>query len=321
MPHGDGGRAEAGWRLSGEDVKESRHVSPPSSVGRSHEHERGAPGTGVLSDLLVSTGRAISSKLSGGSREGGLPSHTHSPHGAPPIRRDARAHGRTMSVLPDRQELSGLLRPPSVASLKFAGLCALWYTSSAMSSNTGKVILARFRYPVTLTWVQFGFVAAYCALFCAVREHMAASRGRPLAIRFGSAGWGVRRAGKVALQGTFVMSLFQIAGHVFSSMAIARVPVSTVHTIKVRVSFGGPADVQALSPLFTVASYALLFGVRYSPATYVSLMPLTLGVMLACSFDLRANAFGFLCALGSTLVFVSQNIFSKKVRPLSLGTV
>lgn len=72
---------------------------------------------------------------------------------------------------------------------------------------------------------------------------------------------------------------------------------------------------QALSPLFTVLSYALLFRVRYSYNTYVSLLPLTVGVMLACSFDLRANAPGLFCALGSTLVFVSQNIFSKKLLP------
>lgn len=42
--------------------------------------------------------------------------------------------------------------------------------------------------------------------------------------------------------------------------------------------------------------------------------------MLACSFDLRANAVGFLCALGSTLVFVSQNIFSKKLLPKEGGS-
>lgn len=72
---------------------------------------------------------------------------------------------------------------------------------------------------------------------------------------------------------------------------------------------------QALSPLFTVMAYAGLFGVRYSPATYTSLLPLTLGVMLACSFDLRANATGLICALGSTVVFVSQNIFGKKLLP------
>jgi solute carrier family 35, member E1 len=68
--------------------------------------------------------------------------------------------------------------------------------------------------------------------------------------------------------------------------------------------------------LFTVAAYALLFGVSYSAQTYLSLLPLTLGVMLACSFDVSAsNAIGLLCAFGSALVFVSSNIFFKKIMP------
>jgi len=100
------------------------------------------------------------------------------------------------------------------------------------------------------------------------------------------------------------MGCFQVGGHIFSSMAISRIPVSTTHTIK------------ALSPLFTVAAYALLFGVRYSAKTYISLLPLTLGVMLACSFDVSAsNAIGLLCAFGSAIVFVSSNIFFKKIMP------
>ena len=41
--------------------------------------------------------------------------------------------------------------------------------------------------------------------------------------------------------------------------------------------------------------------------------------MLACSFDLRANAAGLVCALGSTVIFVSQNIFSKKLLPKDGG--
>lgn len=73
---------------------------------------------------------------------------------------------------------------------------------------------------------------------------------------------------------------------------------------------------QALSPLFTVAAYALLFGVSYSAKTYFSLLPLTLGVMLACSFDMSAsNAIGLLCAFGSAIVFVTSNIFFKKIMP------
>ncbi|GAA5855310.1 hypothetical protein JCM8547_009027 [Rhodosporidiobolus lusitaniae] len=215
---------------------------------------------------------------------------------------------------------------PSASTAGFVLLCALWYLSSAFSSNTGKSILTRFRYPVTLTFVQFAFVAGYSLLILFLRDRFGAmltpshghghghgglggggGAGGGLAKRRGSmttlGGWGVRRPSKHMFHGTFVMSLFQIAGHVFSSMAIARVPVSTVHTIK------------ALSPLFTVISYAALFGVRYTSSTYVALLPLTVGVMLACSFNIRANAIGFLCALGSTFIFVAQNIFSKKLLP------
>ncbi|CAD6583625.1 MAG: 26S proteasome regulatory subunit rpn6 [Cyphobasidiales sp. Tagirdzhanova-0007] len=208
---------------------------------------------------------------------------------------------------------------PSISTVRFVAYCALWYTSSAVSSNTGKSILNRFRYPVTLTFVQFGFVAGWCIIFCVGRTKLAQlglrkdssalphMRSLSASQLYFSNAWGIKKPSKKALEGTVVMSLFQIAGHIFSSMAIARVPVSTVHTIK------------ALSPLFTVLSYGLLFRVRYSYKTYTSLLPLTLGVMLACSFDLRANAVGFLCALGSTLVFVSQNIFSKKLLPKDSG--
>lgn len=73
---------------------------------------------------------------------------------------------------------------------------------------------------------------------------------------------------------------------------------------------------QALSPLFTVLSYRFLFGVSYTSSTYVALVPLTVGVMFACSFDVSAsNVFGLVCAFGSTLVFVSSNIFFKKIVP------
>ncbi|KAF8623212.1 hypothetical protein AX15_006450 [Amanita polypyramis BW_CC] len=177
-------------------------------------------------------------------------------------------------------------------TITFVSLCAFWYSSSAMSSNTGKAILNQFRYPVTLTFVQFAFVALYCLLFMS-----------PL-VRFTR----IRAPSKVIFKTTLPMGMFQVGGHMFSSMAIARIPVSTVHTIK------------ALSPLFTVAAYALLFGVSYSSQTYISLLPLTFGVMLACSFDVSAsNAIGLLCAFGSALVFVSSNIFFKKIMPSNTG--
>ena len=195
---------------------------------------------------------------------------------------------------------------PSIDTIRFVALCSLWYASSAVSSNTGKVILNRFRYPVTLTIVQFFFVALYCIILSRL-------------------GWSkLRYPTRAILQGVLPMASFQVGGHIFGSLAISRVPVSTVHTIKVSghiFGSGTELNVQALSPLFTVLAYAFLFGVSYSPATYLSLLPLTLGVMLACSFDLTiSNIFGLICAFGSTLIFVSQNIFFKRIMPTNSDT-
>lgn len=147
---------------------------------------------------------------------------------------------------PDESSLAALLPTPNM--LRYAALCGLWYASSAISNNTGKDILARFRYPVSLTLVQFGIVSFYCVLFCAIRQALSPPLAyqRPwFQILFTPAppgvlwwkellaAFGVKRASKTALHGTLIMSFFQITGHVFSSMATASMPVSTVHTIKV----------------------------------------------------------------------------------------
>lgn len=100
----------------------------------------------------------------------------------------------------------------------FVLLCSIWYTTSALSSNTGKAILIQFRYPVTLTIIQFAFVALYSLLLMT-----------PV-MRFSH----LRRPTRAIINSTLPMGLFQVGGHMFSSMAISRIPVSTVHTIKVR---------------------------------------------------------------------------------------
>jgi solute carrier family 35 protein E1 len=100
---------------------------------------------------------------------------------------------------------------------------------------------------------------------------------------------------------TLPLAAFQIGGHLLSSTATAKIPVSLVHTIK------------GLSPLFTVFAYRIIFDIRYPVATYLSLIPLTLGVMLACSAEFRGNIFGILYAFLAAIIFVTQNIFSKKL--------
>ncbi|QRW16939.1 Triose-phosphate Transporter family [Rhizoctonia solani] len=235
--------------------------------------------------------------LTGGRlRSGSVHTHTQSrPHPGeheptPSFLASASSTLSSLSVpKPDLHAAPSLTQAtPSVSTLRFVGLCSLWYLTSALSSNTGKSIMIQFRYPVTLTFVQFAFVSGYCFLLMHPRFGMSSLRTPTRAI----------------IRSTLPMAAFQVGGHIFSSMAISRVPVSTVHTIK------------ALSPLFTVAAYRLLFGVSYSFRTYVSLLPLTIGVMLACTFDVAgSNLFGLMCAFGSALVFVSSNIFFKKIMP------
>jgi solute carrier family 35 protein E1 len=112
---------------------------------------------------------------------------------------------------------------------------------------------------------------------------------------------GILHPSREAIMTALPLAVFQLAGHILSSMATSQIPVSLVHTIK------------GLSPLFTVLAYRVFFRIRYARATYLSLIPLTLGVMLACSTGFSTNFFGILCALCAALVFVSQNIFSKKL--------
>ncbi|KAI7817685.1 triose-phosphate transporter family-domain-containing protein, partial [Gamsiella multidivaricata] len=164
-------------------------------------------------------------------------------------------------------------------------LCLLWYLSSAVTNNIGKQIMNQFRYPVTLTFVQFVFVSIFC--------FVSGAGFRMTTIRRPTVG---------IVQMTAPLVGFQVVGHVFSSVAISHVPLSVVHTIK------------ALSPLFTVVFYRIILGTTYSREVYISLVPLTAGVMLACRLSLEFNNLvGLVCALASTLVFVTQNVFTKKI--------
>ncbi|ODQ72504.1 hypothetical protein LIPSTDRAFT_46542, partial [Lipomyces starkeyi NRRL Y-11557] len=187
------------------------------------------------------------------------------------------------------------LAPPISVKLIVLSLC--WYWSSAVSNTLTKSILNAFPYPVTLTVLQFAFV-----VFWAVTISSLTRSKFPGVDRFvPQAHTGITRPTKQIVLTVAPMAVFQLSGHIFSHIATSRIPVTVVHTIK------------GLSPLFTVIAYRFLFGVHYSIYTYISLIPLTLGVMLACSFEFHGHLLGVLSALFAAIIFVSQNMFSKKL--------
>ncbi|GJJ70729.1 solute carrier family 35, member E1 [Entomortierella parvispora] len=201
--------------------------------------------------------------------------------------------GPTVSAFAPRSSVRSRLGPSSILGLiakvykatQLPLICLSWYFSSAVTNNLGKQILNQFSYPVTLTFVQFWFMAVFCFMAGAVFKMTT-----------------LRSPSRAIVQLTAPLVGFQVIGHVFSSVAISRVPLSVVHTVK------------ALTPLFTVLFYRVVLGTTYSRAVYLSLVPLTAGVMLACRMSLEFNNLvGLFCALLSTLVFVTQNVFTKKI--------
>ncbi|KAJ5907995.1 hypothetical protein N7495_000677 [Penicillium taxi] len=203
-----------------------------------------------------------------------------------------RARNGSMSA--NAQELAEALRAP--VSYRLIGLCVVWYLTSALTNTSSKSILTALPMPITLTIVQFAFVSFWCLLLVWLSTIFPWLRENVPVLKHG-----IRYPSREVISTALPLAVFQLAGHILSSMATSKIPVSLVHTIK------------GLSPLFTVLAYRFLFRIQYARATYLSLVPLTLGVMLACSTGLSSNFFGIACAFLAAIVFVSQNIFSKRL--------
>lgn len=175
-------------------------------------------------------------------------------------------------------------------------LCIGWYGTSILSNASSKAILTALPKPVTLTVIQFLFVCGWCIVASAAARIHPPLRAAVPVLRYG-----IRRPDREIILSTLPLTAFQIGGHILNSDAMARIPVSLVHTIK------------GLSPLFTVLAYRTFYKVHYRFATYASLFPLTIGVILACSASFKAEFVGLLYAFGSALLFVTQNIVSKSL--------
>ncbi|KAL1648007.1 hypothetical protein SLS58_002332 [Diplodia intermedia] len=204
--------------------------------------------------------------------------------------------GRRGSVSANAHEIAEALRAP--ISAKLIVLCGIWYSTSIMSNTSSKAILTAFPKPVTLTLIQFAFVSSWCLILAWL-----ATIFPRLKVLIPALKYGIRPPSRELIMTTLPLTLFQIGGHILSSDAMSRIPVSLVHTIK------------GLSPLFTVLAYRFYFNIRYAPTTYLSLIPLTFGVIMACSanFSGKGNFIGLISAFGSALLFVTQNIVSKKL--------
>lgn len=208
-----------------------------------------------------------------------------------------RKRSREKSLSEQTQEAVKVVAPP--ISVTLIVLCTIWYGSSAISNNLSKGILQIFEYPVSLTMIQFLYTAIFASLAgWWATQNFEFSKLFPKSTISSS---GILGPDPYVLCSTAPMAGFQIMGHILSHSATSQIPVSLVHAIK------------SLSPLLTVAFYTFFFRARYNWSTYVSLVPLTVGVMMACAAEFRAKPLPLFYAFMSCVVFVSQNVWSKSL--------
>lgn len=206
-----------------------------------------------------------------------------------------------------------LLERESSSTPKLLVLLAVWYVSSAFSNNSTKSILRIFPHPSALTEVQFSLSAICCIISILVAQIFPKLIEKfPIGTfhhDLGTSSFSLKThflmPTKKIVRSSLPMGGFQFVGHITSHKATSLIPVFLVHTIK------------ALSPITTVIIYRFLFQVRYPRRVYFSLIPVVSGVMLSCmkggSIDSPNFNKGCLFGLASMIIFVSQNIFAKKI--------
>ncbi|KAI4161667.1 MAG: hypothetical protein LQ342_004675 [Letrouitia transgressa] len=280
--------AERRWSSSSNRTESSKFPDLEPSISReylpTHEEEGSNPRTSGR-DPSPNTFTRFNNNLQ--SDKWLARKDTHVAWGDGSLARTPPKHGRQKS-------LSDAIR--TIRTRKGSILCLVWYMSSALTNTSSKSILNAFPQPITLTVIQFACVSSWCMFLAFVaRVFPPLQRAVPVLKH------GIRYPTRDVIATTLPLAMFQIGGHILSSTATEQIPVSLVHTIK------------GLSPLFTVLAYRFIFHIHYTTATYLSLIPLTLGVVLACSVEFSGNLFGILCALSAAVIFVTQNIFSKKL--------
>lgn len=142
-------------------------------------------------------------------------------------------------------------------------------------------MLNKWSYPWILSTIQLGTGSLYCLVQWVL---------------------GIREKPNVTpklIKAMILPTLAHLVGHVSTCIAFSYVAVSFAHIIK------------AAEPLFGAFGSAVVLGDVYSPAVYLSLLPIIAGVSLSAVTEISFAWPGFLFAMLSNLAFAARNVFSK----------
>ncbi|KAG7725645.1 hypothetical protein KL948_004829 [Ogataea haglerorum] len=162
-------------------------------------------------------------------------------------------------------EIARRVLKSSLFDIKVVSLCCSWYFISSLTSQLTKRILNDFDFPVFVGEFQFlcSLLLGHITIFLLGRfPHL---KSAILGSSRSGTGFVFNRR---LLRVFFPMGTFQFIGKLLSLAATSLCPVATVSSIR------------ALGPLLTVMGYRIYYKVRFPSYTYLSLIPLVLGVVI-----------------------------------------
>ncbi|KAF9542918.1 UAA transporter [Mortierella hygrophila] len=98
----------------------------------------------------------------------------------------------------------------------------------------------------------------------------------------------------------------------FSFLYTMNIAISNVSLHEVSVAFH--QVVRAMTPVFTIAISILFLGKRYTTLTYLSLMPLLLGVYMATVGDYSYTAMGFFLTVLGTVLAAVKTVVTNRIQ-------
>ncbi|ODV61896.1 TPT-domain-containing protein, partial [Ascoidea rubescens DSM 1968] len=189
--------------------------------------------------------------------------------------------------------------------------CLLWYSISSITSQSTKSILNKFPFPSFLSIFQFLTSIFLTLLIVFINKKLNNALLLVLPKGFLPKDFNINYLkNRQLISKILPMGISQFIGKFFSHLSTTLISIAMVSSIK------------TLSPFLMVLSYRLYYKVKFPIQTYLTLFPLVLGVIIMVLFDnissisksssnntLNRLLYSFI----STLIFVVQNMYGKKV--------
>ncbi|TMW63229.1 hypothetical protein Poli38472_002170 [Pythium oligandrum] len=168
---------------------------------------------------------------------------------------------------------------------------AIWYSFSTAATFTNKTLIKQYHVSAEMLTLSHLFISVICDLVLLtlpINSRVNTWKMQPISVR--------------RVMWIMPLSLFAVVGKVLTYWSYSAVPVAIAHTCK------------ASQPFFNVMLAYGIYRSKFSLATYLSLVPIVLGVVMASVSEMAMNDLAFggaIFAVSAAFLGVMQSMYAK----------